>query len=685
METSFDRYSKNILEMLLKSNSPLTAGEIAEKINISSRMVRYRLSPLNEWVEKRGGNICIKPNFGINLEISPSKKNHLLSELSKEIIVEKTMLPEDRQDFIKLLLLICDSPITSKQIKFELGISRVTILKDLDCVQKWFNEKNLHLVRKPGYGIKIQGEEANIRNAIVEYLVNKLGGLSLAKLCRGSSALQSTKSLKKLHRKVKSSLIGYLNTLDLSYTWQLTNQVENGLNCQLSENSYIIVVLYLAILIDRLRRKATIINFYRESHFQQQNEEYYIAKIIADKIHYRYGVDITNAEVDFITKILSGLETKKTISDTIGDIKKRQITQEADILTKKILSDVSIFLHPYLFVDPNLYWELSNHIQTLLNSLRIPVLFRKDIYNQIKTDSPHIFSIAQKAVKHIENAIGLELPETEIGYLSILLISAMERICPPHRIIRNVIIVNDGGYETTALLKSRLSSNIPEIEVVDCIGPLEMLEKKLSESEFDAIITTLDLENTNIPRILVSPLLTDANILKIKETLNITSKSHKDTLATLSSLHLWNLLSIESIDLDVEAYDWQEVVELSGLLLLNIGAIYPRYINAMKELILENGPYVVSGPGIALLHARPDQGAKRTCLSLIRLKKPVNFGHVENDPVDLVFALSAADSIPPQTALFEFVDLINNNQALKNMRKASSKGEIISVLQNLGN
>lgn len=58
----------------------------------------------------------------------------------------------------------------------------------------------------------------------------------------------------------------------------------------------------------------------------------------------------------------------------------------------------------------------------------------------------------------------------------------------------------------------------------------------------------------------------------------------------------------------------------------------------------EFGPYFVIAPGLAMPHARPEQGAMEAQFSLIRLREPVAFNHAENDPVQVVLGLSATSS-----------------------------------------
>lgn len=52
---------------------------------------------------------------------------------------------------------------------------------------------------------------------------------------------------------------------------------------------------------------------------------------------------------------------------------------------------------------------------------------------------------------------------------------------------------------------------------------------------------------------------------------------------------------------------------------------------------------MVVAPGVALAHARPEDGALQLGLAVATLREPVEFGHAENDPVDVVFAFGSPD------------------------------------------
>ena len=69
----------------------------------------------------------------------------------------------------------------------------------------------------------------------------------------------------------------------------------------------------------------------------------------------------------------------------------------------------------------------------------------------------------------------------------------------------------------------------------------------------------------------------------------------------------------------------------------------PGYIDAMVQAVRDMGPYMVLAPGIALAHARPEDGMLKVGMSIINLAEPVEFGNEANDPVSLVISFGGID------------------------------------------
>jgi len=92
------------------------------------------------------------------------------------------------------------------------------------------------------------------------------------------------------------------------------------------------------------------------------------------------------------------------------------------------------------------------------------------------------------------------------------------------------------------------------------------------------------------------------------------------------------LKSNGTIALDMEAADWKDAIRKGGSLLLQAGCCDGKYVEAMIDGCVRNGPYFVIGPGLAMPHARPENGVIKTGYALVTLKKGVEFGDGENDP-----------------------------------------------------
>jgi len=137
-------------------------------------------------------------------------------------------------------------------------------------------------------------------------------------------------------------------------------------------------------------------------------------------------------------------------------------------------------------------------------------------------------------------------------------------------------------------------------------------------------------------------------------------------------MDLNELLVHEAIQAQLNLKTREAVIQKAGDLLAEAGVIEPRYVSAMQRVMETLGPYCVIAPGIALLHARPEDGVRRSCLGLLTLKTPVVFGHSTNDPVDLAFALGAMDKQSHIKALAQLAEYLSTNDFLDGLRKAEN-------------
>jgi len=147
---------------------------------------------------------------------------------------------------------------------------------------------------------------------------------------------------------------------------------------------------------------------------------------------------------------------------------------------------------------------------------------------------------------------------------------------------------------------------------------------------------------------------------------------------------LGQLLTPQTVRLRVSAADRMDVVQQAGAMLIASGGVDERYVEAMKRVLTSLGPYMVIVPGVALLHARPEDGARRLCMSLLTLEPAVPFGNPDNDPVTVAVALAAADNESHIEALAELAALLANESAMAKIRVATSVDDVLTAVRSVG-
>lgn len=145
-------------------------------------------------------------------------------------------------------------------------------------------------------------------------------------------------------------------------------------------------------------------------------------------------------------------------------------------------------------------------------------------------------------------------------------------------------------------------------------------------------------------------------------------------------MNLRELIRPSLVATQVAAQDWEDAVRAVGALLVADDAVEPRFVDAMIAVAKEFGPYIVVAPGIALPHARPEDGVKRASIGMITLAQPVEFGNEENDPVSLVLALAAVDNKQHIQGLAELAAILGDEDAVARLRSAESAEELLAIM-----
>ncbi|EOZ7539768.1 PTS sugar transporter subunit IIA [Enterobacter hormaechei] len=125
---------------------------------------------------------------------------------------------------------------------------------------------------------------------------------------------------------------------------------------------------------------------------------------------------------------------------------------------------------------------------------------------------------------------------------------------------------------------------------------------------------------------------------------------------------------------------WPQALELCAKPLLDLQVIAPEYVTAIIEQHQTLGPYYVLAPGLAMPHARPEEGAKGLGLSLLKLKQGVSFGAGEFDPVDVIVMLAAPDKHSHIEMISALAELFSSDEDMAELHRAKTLEEIKTVI-----
>lgn len=140
-------------------------------------------------------------------------------------------------------------------------------------------------------------------------------------------------------------------------------------------------------------------------------------------------------------------------------------------------------------------------------------------------------------------------------------------------------------------------------------------------------------------------------------------------------------LTPEMVRLQIDVKDWEAAVRAAGNLLVDAGYVSPNYIEAMVNAVHEMGPYMVLAPGLALAHARPEDGVIKMGISLVTLAKPVNFGSEANDPVNLVIAFGGTDHESHLGLLVTLASFLEDESRRKELASVKTYQELDQLIK----
>lgn len=392
------------------------------------------------------------------------------------------------------------------------------------------------------------------------------------------------------------------------------------------------------------------------------------------------------------------------------------------LVTRKFIENVSRDLNVNLNRDFNFYENLVDHLESIFMK-SFNVTQRDDFLKKYVEQNPKVLEVVRSHLDMLRKFIGREISEIEIDYIVIHICAAIERR-RKKEVDFQVLIVCGGGVGTSQLLLSKMENRF-DFHVVD-VASAHLLREAQYEN-VDMVISTIPLKHFEKDYILVSPVFTDEDYLRVNRKIEELQKNQRipkrressevqrrkaaeeligilkpvireEAVMTEASRKikeffgvqdpeeeplLYELLPAENIQLDVVCRDWKEAIERSARPLLEKGYIEERYIDAMVDNVRENGNYIIISPGFALPHEGFDTGCRKVGMNLIRLVDPVIMEDIdgERDEVKIFCCMSTEDHKKHMKAFFHLVNMLTNRQFKEELWQAKTPQEAADAIK----
>lgn len=682
-----------ILQSLVETEKFISIKEISEMINISERTIRYAIDNI-DYILKRNNMPIIERKYGLGIKVSLTKSQ--IDLLANKESIYKNYLGFSNKNRLILYLLKSHYSRTLQEIANFIGVSRITVSKYLDEAESYLRDRNIELIRKRNKGIYIVGKELEKRRTIYDiiyesYDYSKIQGL--------------------LHPESIYDLMiwNYFYGIDIKQIWELLMEFMEDRNIEVSDISFYNIIMNTCIMIKRIQQDFIVDIEYEKMDYISETFEYDEGKKYCDEMSKRYNITIPKTEVIWITMHFLGANPAKFLEDDIFSN-----LMERDRLIHCIDNMLDLFQKEGR-VNLNNKEEITNglfvHLMPAINRAKYNIEIKNCFRDDIKNSYPRFYNITSKASEIINKEFNVVLSSDEISYICLHFVAAIEKMNKGYASKKRVIVVCSTGVGTSKLLASRLKNYYEDIEIVDIISYNQFISRNIFD--IDYVISTVAVKESTSPVIVVNPLINKEDreqlskiftpkvrgekvnihdIVKIIEsycTINNKEELEKDLEKYIQGeyeeedLHLWDFLSKDLVKANVSVETPEEGIRFAGELLQNAGYISGNYLNSLincHERKGKNGPYIVISQGIALPHAKSEEGVYKTGFSIVTLKNPIKFGHKKHDPVSLLICFATRNNKEHLKALEEITGFVTNRSNFKRLLQCKSSEELISLL-----
>lgn len=447
-----------------------TSDKLADMLKISLRTVRNRIKELNYSLKDCGAFIDAKPRYGYRISIRDSALYHEFREECKREYIATEQIPstgKERVSYLLAYLLNHDDYVKSEMLMDFLYISKGTLTSTIKQVENMIAPFGLKLERRPGYGIRVMGDEFNIRRCMGEYLVHK-------RLLRDFGEERQSGELDVLAKLIMECADIY----GIKFTESVFERFVND--------------IFIQIKRIRSHHYSTVP---QEGISGLRQREVGFIDEIQRRLSEQYGIEMPKSEQLYIAVHLAG---KRMVGDQTANERNFIIQENINKLSVDMLETIYEQVGIDLRSNFELRMTLNQHLVPLDIRIRFGLPLANNMLDEIKEKYMMGYNIAAIAATVLHEYYHKPVAEDEIGYLALIFALAWEQMGLNKEIRKfRILVVCNSGKGISRLLMYRFkqvfSDYISHIYVSDL--------QELSSFDFkqvDYVFTTVPIRQ-NIP------------------------------------------------------------------------------------------------------------------------------------------------------------------------------------------
>lgn len=496
------RMKKIIIE--LSDSEYVTASELAKILDLNEKTVRTTIGKMRDSLDEYGIEIESKTRKGYHLLIYDKEKYQAF--INNDEWLSKNDIPnnsKEREEWLLDYLLKQHKFVRIDDLSEMLYVSRSTITNDIRNVEDSLKSYHITLIRRPNYGLHIQGSEFDIRNCMISQFKDNKWAQRFSD--------KEENELKEISKILLNNIQNQKVVLSKSMIQEMTSCI------------YIAKVRYEENYKITVSKNEVVHRIYKPC--------IEVATNIVEELNEKFHIHLLDSEIYYIAINIAARSDYNVLE---GELESGVINQARKQATQ-MLDCVYDMMHLDMRQNLSLLYDLISFLIPMDIRMRYGIIAKNPFAEATKKKYFFAYNVASQAVIPLKKTYFHEVPENEIAYLTSIFALFIEQEKDKKKKY-NILVICATNMSTSKLLAYQYKKKFKKY--IDEVYTCEMYNlDSFDFSKVDYIFTTVEINRVLPKPVLgISAFLEDEEVEKISSILKFKSSN---TIADVYSEELF--------------------------------------------------------------------------------------------------------------------------------------------------